>query len=285
MTIFAKFASTCPKCQHPINVGDKIDWARGQKAAHIVCPAAPIHAVNVAPSLPSAVIGGIVNIVALLSKVSAANGGPLKAPKMRFLAPDGKSELRLQLAVRPKSPANVGAVYVRVNHSYVGSIRANGDTMIQDAALVATLTNIGNDPVAAAKAYGAFAGRCSFCNLELTDAGSVEVGYGPICAKHYNLPHSPKGTPTVKTVGTVAPTTEPFITKSIADVLSQFPKGTPARLAVENAKHDELDELEVLPPTVVTPILPKTPVPAEGYRTAPKTVEVVNGIRIVQVDE
>ena len=26
-----------------------------------------------------------------------------------------------------------------------------------------------------------------------TDAGSVEVGYGPTCAKRWNLPHTPRG--------------------------------------------------------------------------------------------
>ena len=44
---------------------------------------------------------------------------------------------------------------------------------------------------------GTFPGPLSFCALPLTDAGSVEVGYGPVCAKHWGLPHTPKGTPTV----------------------------------------------------------------------------------------
>lgn len=284
MTISAKYASICPKCLVRIAIGEPINWTRGTKAEHIVCPAPPVHAVNVTPAsapVPTAVIGGIANIVALLSKVSVANGGTLKAPKMRFLAPDGNSELRLSLATRPKNPKNAGGVYVHITGRYVGTIRADGTTFINDAALVTTLTNIGNDPAAAAKAYGAFAGRCSFCGLELTDAGSVEVGYGPICAANYGLPHKSKGTPTVTTVGTVAPAPvptdaeletaveagyaaavnagdikagEPFVVKPIADVLSQFPKGTSARDAID-------------------------------ARKAPRQVEIVNGIRIINVDE
>lgn len=35
--------------------------------------------------------------------------------------------------------------------------------------------------------------RCSFCGLALTDEGSVEVGYGPVCAKRWGLPHQPHG--------------------------------------------------------------------------------------------
>ncbi len=31
-------------------------------------------------------------------------------------------------------------------------------------------------------------GRCVFCSLPLTDARSVDVGYGPICAGHHGLP-------------------------------------------------------------------------------------------------
>ena len=50
------------------------------------------------------------------------------------------------------------------------------------------------DPAAAAKAYGALMGRCSFCDTAITDEGSVEVGYGPVCAKRFGLPHTPKGT-------------------------------------------------------------------------------------------
>lgn len=34
-------------------------------------------------------------------------------------------------------------------------------------------------------------GHCSFCQRELTDAGSLEVGYGPICADRWGLPHAP----------------------------------------------------------------------------------------------
>lgn len=63
-----------------------------------------------------------------------------------------------------------------------------------------TLSVIASNPAAAAKAYGALMGKCSFCGKPLTDAGSVEVGYGPVCADKFELPHTPKGTPKLSAV-------------------------------------------------------------------------------------
>ena len=48
------------------------------------------------------------------------------------------------------------------------------------------------EPARCAKEYGAVACCCSFCGLQLTDEGSIEVGYGPICAARYGLPHEAK---------------------------------------------------------------------------------------------
>lgn len=45
------------------------------------------------------------------------------------------------------------------------------------------------DPEGEALAYGRETGACCFCRRELTNEGSVSVGYGPICAGHYGLPH------------------------------------------------------------------------------------------------
>lgn len=44
------------------------------------------------------------------------------------------------------------------------------------------------DPISTASAYGHKTGNCCFCVKKLTDPRSVEVGYGPICAKNYGLP-------------------------------------------------------------------------------------------------
>lgn len=38
MTITAKFASQCPKCRTHIEIGEKVEWVKGSKATHKVCP-------------------------------------------------------------------------------------------------------------------------------------------------------------------------------------------------------------------------------------------------------
>lgn len=40
MTITAKFPGTCPTCGNHIHVGDKVEWAKGEKARHTDCGAA-----------------------------------------------------------------------------------------------------------------------------------------------------------------------------------------------------------------------------------------------------
>src|SRR6266436_111749 len=46
------------------------------------------------------------------------------------------------------------------------------------------------NPVEVAQRYGALTGNCMFCDKKLDDAVSVAVGYGPVCAQKWNLPHS-----------------------------------------------------------------------------------------------
>lgn len=50
-----------------------------------------------------------------------------------------------------------------------------------------TLREFGTDPLAIARAHGLATGSCCFCNRRLTDARSVAMGYGPICAEHFGL--------------------------------------------------------------------------------------------------
>ena len=47
------------------------------------------------------------------------------------------------------------------------------------------------DPAAALGEYGRESGRCCMCNHSLSDDAdgkSIEMGYGPVCAKNYGLP-------------------------------------------------------------------------------------------------
>jgi SNF2 family DNA or RNA helicase len=58
-------------------------------------------------------------------------------------------------------------------------------------AVVETIQKWNEDPAALmldAMAYGHRTGLCCFCSIPLTDGRSVTVGYGPICASHFDLP-------------------------------------------------------------------------------------------------
>lgn len=59
-------------------------------------------------------------------------------------------------------------------------------------ALVPALTRFACDPVVEAKRHAKLTGLCCFCNRQLTDERSTDVGYGPICAGHYGLPWGSK---------------------------------------------------------------------------------------------
>ena len=36
---------------------------------------------------------------------------------------------------------------------------------------------------------GRVSGRCCYCSRTLTDPQSMDLGYGPVCAKYHGLPH------------------------------------------------------------------------------------------------
>ncbi len=57
----------------------------------------------------------------------------------------------------------------------------------------AVLDGFNEDPAGYADAEGRRTGFCCFCGRELSDereGGSLDRGYGPICARNYGLPHS-----------------------------------------------------------------------------------------------
>jgi hypothetical protein len=58
----------------------------------------------------------------------------------------------------------------------------------QRTAILLALRALAKDPVRAAAEYGHLTGVCCFCGRGLDDERSTRVGYGPVCASHYNLP-------------------------------------------------------------------------------------------------
>lgn len=138
----------------------------------------------------------------------------LKAPKVRLLTPEAQAALdsgqpvdrewlkchTLRLGVAGARSKYTGQVNVSDDHAYGWNVwygridpltgewtkpRKELDLMPQVAQ---ALQDFSDDPVQAATAYGKLMGHCCFCNLPLTDRRSVDVGYGPDCAKHWGLP-------------------------------------------------------------------------------------------------
>jgi hypothetical protein len=129
-------------------------------------------------------------IVSLFEKASAN----LKYPKIRLQAND--TVFRLTLAgSKSRVPGSINVCsdkgqdwYGRITDT--GKFEASRKT---DDATMSAIHNVlmclAKDPAGTAAAYGKMTGNCCFCSQPLSDDRSVAVGYGPVCAKHYGLPH------------------------------------------------------------------------------------------------
>lgn len=191
-TITAKFDSNCTACGARCAAGMLVRWTPGTKGVtHVnadACVNAKAAQVNEAKPIPVTA-----NAKPMADFLNAAKDRGLKFPKVAFLGPNNV-ELKMTLA-GPNSK-NPGAVFVFLSGNYSGSVAVDGTVrgaLANNTEVLNTLATIAGDPAQAAKAYGMLTGSCSFCAKELTDGGSVEVGYGPVCAKKYGLPHKPKG--------------------------------------------------------------------------------------------
>lgn len=190
--LLAKFPGTCKACNCRFDVGEPISWTP-EGARHQLlerCEAA-----KRARAAVKEKDAPLLELAPIQSFLKAAQDRGLKRPKLRVLHLDGKSEVRMSLTVNGPAP---GSVSVTVNDLFIGCVRPTGAVTGELAVqkdLQQHLLRVSQNPVQAAQEYAALMGLCSFCGQPLTDAGSVEVGYGPVCARHWGLPHRPKGTP------------------------------------------------------------------------------------------
>ena len=132
-------------------------------------------------------IGGVEGIIELFAKAKAH----LKYPAIVLVAHDTAVEIKVKPA--PVHGANAGFIYVYYAGHYAGKISPAGKWQPLKATdtqgfIYTMLKNLAADPAGVAAAHGKLTGKCCFCNTKLTDPKSTTVGYGPVCAKHYNLP-------------------------------------------------------------------------------------------------
>jgi hypothetical protein len=116
----------------------------------------------------------------------------LKYPKIHLQAGDQP----VMLAVAGERSKYNGKIMVTDGQPYGrnkwwGAIDASGcwehpRAGVPDA-VVDLIRRMAADPSGTATAHGSLTGHCCFCNSKLTDGRSKVVGYGPTCAKNFNL--------------------------------------------------------------------------------------------------
>ncbi|WP_374312484.1 DUF6011 domain-containing protein [Dongia sp.] len=135
----------------------------------------------------SAFTADLTQIRKLFEKASAAG---LKFPKIR-LEVNGTA---IKLTPAPTTGRNPGFVYVHRlvdgEYRYAGKVSEVGTYYGHSGdGVLAAIQALAADPASAAAAHGHTTGNCCFCARLLSDPTSVEVGYGPICAERFGLPH------------------------------------------------------------------------------------------------
>ena len=117
----------------------------------------------------------------------------LRRPKVRLITDEGT---RFYVYPAAEKSKNAGWFYVKMSGlggAYCGKIDPKSGEFIASADctedILRALHAFAADPKQAATAYGKLTNACCFCGQTLTDNVSVTLGYGPICAQHYGLPH------------------------------------------------------------------------------------------------
>lgn len=87
-----------------------------------------------------------------------------------------------------------GSLNVKNGRDWLGRIHRDGRfepnrRIMLPNGLEPALKQFAAEPAKVAAEHGHKTGRCCFCRLPLTDARSLKVGYGAICASNYELPY------------------------------------------------------------------------------------------------
>lgn len=136
----------------------------------------------------------------VLFEAASANG--LKWPKIHLTAADGQAVVFSRAGERSQY---VGQVMITDGQPYgvnkfFGRITTDGQ-LVQGRAMSEfvklLIERFAFDPAYMAAEYGKKTGACCFCSRKLDTVESTAVGYGPICAKKFNLPWGEKATLTV----------------------------------------------------------------------------------------
>jgi hypothetical protein len=139
-------------------------------------------------------VGSMTGLISMLQTASKH----LKHPKIRMKDAEGnpvavslsgpKSKTPGYVQVTDGGPFKNNVWYGRVSPSGVWEQTKSEYVKSKLVSVKALLVALSEKPAETASAYGKLTGRCCFCNGGLSDPRSAQVGYGPVCAKHYGLP-------------------------------------------------------------------------------------------------
>ena len=148
-----------------------------------------------ASAAPSAKVESVAPLYALLERAASH----LKRPGFRVLV-NGHEPARLRIAAKGPNAGSLELVgdwldtqwgprlekfgVLTRDGAWTPGPAARGDA----PAYLEAVRRFTADPEGAARRYGRLTGSCCFCARTLTDARSITVGYGPVCAEHYGLP-------------------------------------------------------------------------------------------------
>ncbi len=126
----------------------------------------------------------------------------IKYPKIRLATKNGQSVVLKINSPRSRSPGQIsitdgrrygedGVYFGRIDGQgiFVAGMRGSANLEVLED-VKELLRRMSQDPAGTASEYGRFTGQCCFCRHELghgDDRRSIEVGYGPTCAKTFGL--------------------------------------------------------------------------------------------------
>lgn len=116
----------------------------------------------------------------------------IKYPKINLRLDDGCLVKLYVAGERSKVPDVINVVEPE-SETWYGRVHTDGrweggrGTPERTKAVEGLLTRLAADPEKVAAEYGRLTGNCCFCIRPLADARSIEVGYGPVCAKRFGL--------------------------------------------------------------------------------------------------
>jgi hypothetical protein len=116
----------------------------------------------------------------------------LKRPGLRFIFNGALVSIKKAPDNRASGVAhqNAGCFYIVRENQYIGKItpdgvfKKSGDIGLD---IINFLKVFSDDPVKIASEYGRKTGVCCFCGNSLNDARSLAKGYGPQCAKSWDM--------------------------------------------------------------------------------------------------